>query len=580
MVHFILHQMHLLWHNRVNLFWPIWICITGLGVLLVVWSIPNRAAQPAVRFERPGFDWSRLDTIAVCVLSLFAVLPVVEALVWADFTYYDNSHFTNGTLQGRDIPIQVSAETGRFWPLGHQEFNLVRHFTGSAVGYHLLRILELFLVIAVLLVLDRDRKVWERVLLILFVLLTPSVVICFTGLIYAEANQIVALVGLIWCVRRFHETHAAVWAACAVICAQIMLYYKETAFVLLGGFAVGHLVLRCIKPGGKGWDTARLRDSESRLDACLILMTTVFLLYYFAAMYPIFGMGYRAEASLPLVQVFASYVQQDILAWVFLIVFLIRGILIVRGRISPWPLWDGLALGGALLLAGYLDLRMSSGYYLAQVDVIAVLYVGRVVLMSRNKMTRFFQWAAVGVATLVTVQGVSLSAFRLYEAKNVIHGKAELGREIAAEYAAHPGQVKRLFFPYAGPWQIMEFASYLNYLGVPIEQDAKSGLGAKGVALIGPAVPSDGPCSYRSFLCRSGSKAIANDLIVILPDDVTNSENSPLGPQDDTLFTYSPRPSIPPWMSQYVRQLHVISPVFAHSQLPASWLDASISVRR
>ena len=81
----------------------------------------------------------------------------------------------------------------------------------------------------------------------------------------------------------------------AVISSQFMLYYKETGFLLLLGFAVGRLLLRCRRVDQAGWDFNRLRDPESRLDMCLGLLVVPFFLYYLAAMFPNFSMHYADE---------------------------------------------------------------------------------------------------------------------------------------------------------------------------------------------------------------------------------------------------------------------------------------------
>src|SRR5262245_53247938 len=65
------------------------------------------------------------------------------------------------------------------------------------------------------------------------------------------------------------QTQSIAWAVAAAECAQIMLYYKEIASLLLLGFVVSRLVLRCRNTDERNWDYSRLRDKESRLDLCL-----------------------------------------------------------------------------------------------------------------------------------------------------------------------------------------------------------------------------------------------------------------------------------------------------------------------
>ena len=184
--------------------------------------------------------------------------------MWEDFTYSDNSLFTLGTLAGHNIPVPIWPNEGRFWPLGDQEYNLLRHVTSSVTGYHALRIVQLVLLSGILLFFDEELSVKARVALITLALITPSILISFSGLIYPESNLIFSLACLAWSVKRFEQTRSTAWAVAAVISSQFMLYYKETAFLLLLGFAVGRLLLRCWNVGSR-WlgfqETSRSRKS-------------------------------------------------------------------------------------------------------------------------------------------------------------------------------------------------------------------------------------------------------------------------------------------------------------------------------
>ena len=126
-LHHLFHPVKLLWTERVVLFWPIWLGITALGLLIVMRVMPWQSEISAVSTPSSRLKWSRRSVLALILLGLFLGCYVAGLLVWEDFTYYDNSHFTNETLIGRNVSLQISPEEGRFWPLGHQEFSLLRH---------------------------------------------------------------------------------------------------------------------------------------------------------------------------------------------------------------------------------------------------------------------------------------------------------------------------------------------------------------------------------------------------------------------------------------------------------------------
>jgi len=579
-LHLFPHALKALWRERIALFWPIWMAITAIGVMLVIWVVPQKKSIPPDSIPSRRQKWSRAAILAVTFLSMFLACYIAASLVWEDFTYSDNSHFTNGTLAGHDIPVQISPEAGRFIPFALQEFNLIRHVTSSVIGYHALHIVQLLLLCGILLVFDQELSIKARVALITLALITPSIVISFSGLIYLEWNVIFCLVCLAWSVKCFEQTRSTAWAVAALVSSQFMLYFKETAFLLLLGFAVGRLVLRWWKVEHAGWDFKWLQDPESRLDMCLALLVVPFLLYYLAAMFPNYRTTYADDSRLPLKQVLASYLELDLLVWALVAVVLARIFLILRRKASPSPLWDGLALAGIGYLAGYTILRMSSGYYLAPVDLIAVLYLGRLAILSIENMGLGTRLCALALLSLVMLQDLSLSAFRMYERKNVIHAKAEIGHAIKARYDGDPQNVKRLFFPFAQPFRILEFASYLNYIGVPVE--GAGSVATSNVMMAGKAIKKDGPCGYRTIVCHPESRPDPGDLVVVLPDDFASTDELNLYRLEGTepLISYHPRPSIPQWLRPYVDRLHVISPAFAHEQLPDSWLNASVTIWR
>lgn len=568
-----------LWRARIDVFWPIWIGITVFVALLMNWVFPEKKTIPKDSILPHRQGWAPGAILAVTFLAIFLACYIAGSLVWEDFTYSDNSHFTNGTLVGKDIPRQILPRNGRFFPLGHQEFNLIRHFTSSVVGYHALRIVQLVLLCGILLVFDEELSVWARAALIILVLITPSILISFSGLIYPEWNVVFSLMCLAWSVKRFEDTQYTAWAVAAVISAQVMLYYKETAFLVLLGFAIGRLLLRCWNADQVGWDFKRLRDPESRLDMCLAFLAVLFILYYLAAMFPSYSTGYANEMQLPLKQVFVSYLKLDGLVWVLAAVVTVRIVQILRGKWAPAPLWDGLALGGVGCLVGYLILRMNAGYFLAPADIIAVLYLGHLAVLCAKNMGHVQRVCVLALLILVVLQDLSLSAFRMYERKNVIHAKAEMGQAIKRLYQINPQSVKKLFFPFSQPYRIMEFASYLNYLGIPVEQVSSSSVTDSSVVIVGKVVEMDGRCGYRAFVCHPGSQPHPGDLVVVLPDDFTKTnELNGYGQEAGQLFSYHPRPSIPRWLFPYFQVLHVVSPAFSQSQLPDSWLNASVTV--
>ena len=586
---FLPQLLHAVWRARVTGFWPIWIGTTGLAAICVAWAVRTgelpagwAAREGRKTASHPGDTshpiWPRTAVPALVVLSLFLLCYIAVTLVWEDFAYYDESGLTLFALAGHYFAPPIWRETGRFFPLGYQEFNLIRHFTSTVVGYHVFPIAQLLVLSCILLVLDDEMSITARAALTALVLTSTGVVYVFTGLLYSDRNLIVWLICMVYCIKRFDRGFSPGWAVAAAVCAQIMIYYKEPAFLLLLTFAASRLVFRSRTLRPTGGLRSLLRHKASRLDLCLCFLGGLFFLYYVAAMLPHLNKQYAEQQAMSLGQVVLFYLKLDLLAWFFAAVVLRRFYLIWRRRVEPSQLWDALAFGGLVYFAAYLYLRLAAVYYLAPVDVIAVLYLGRLTFQAWESMHLRTKAAAIALVAVVLVQDVSFSALRLVERKNVIHAKTELASAIKARYSSDTQNPQRLFFPFATPYVIMEFGSYLHYRGVPVEGAPDQPAGANNVKLVSELVANDGPCmDFRSLICHSAGQPERGDLVIVLPDDNASiARTTPYRDGGSVLFSYEPYPPIPDWLRPAIGHLGFALPNSARKEIPDRWLHASV----
>jgi uncharacterized membrane protein YidH (DUF202 family) len=379
----------------------------------------------------------------------------------------------------------------------------------------------------------------------------------------------------------FDRTRFTAWAVAAAISAQIMIYYKETAFLLLLGFAAGRLMLRCRGANGKGWDWGQFRDRRSRLDLCLISLAIIFLLYYASVMLRHPNMKYANDYGFSLQTAVWYYLRVDLLALLLVVFLASRAYLIFRRGLTPSPFWDGLAFGGVAYYAAYIYLRMVRPYYLAPVDFIALLYVGRLLAVSWNKMRPWSRVATSVLVFAVTLQNLSFSAFHVYERENMIHAKVILADAIVAQSEANANYAVRLFFPFSDTYPLTEFASYLVYRGVRVEGEgeAASSENWNTAAIVTPAFGKDGLCvGYRRFVCHAAKSPSSGDLVIELPDDLESmAQIDPYRMGGNQLIKYSPLPAIPHWMIPALGDLRVVSYRWRFMELPDRWLRASIT---
>ncbi len=576
-----------------------WVGTTATVAFCVALAV-GRVADPVMRTGTtvPGnlaLIWrpagaSRVVTAAM-LLSVFVALYITLILAGEAFNYDDNSIFTLNTLRGYNIQLWINPENGRFMPLAFQEFNLARHFTDTITGYHVIPILEFLAISGILLILNVDIPIDARVILIVIAFLTPSILATFMNLLFSERNIVLFLVCLVLSVKRFEQTRSIGWVLSAIIFAQLMIYSKETAFLLLLGFAASRLILRCRNPELSGWDFGRLWVRQSRLDLGLASLAILFLISYIRFMGLHGNMNYANSNRLALSHVVLGYITVDLLPWVLAGALLGRLYLILWRGSAPLLLWDGLAAGGAAYFLAYLYLSMFRLYYLAPVDLIAVLYIGRFVVLSWKRIPTWNKKIAIMLASTVFFQNALVSAFVICERKERIQAKVEIASTVEAQYRQHARKNLRLFFPFADGYVMMEFGAYLYYRGIPVEGAGDEAYGPNSVVLVGARnMPvdnasgrpvEDGPCvEWRKIRCRIVNEPAPGDLVIVLPDDKASLAEASMYRNAGVLLYYSPpRVAIPRWLRRLFDNLPIGGQTTYRSDaLPDRWMDGSVTL--
>jgi hypothetical protein len=161
-----------------------------------------------------------------------------------------------------------------------------------------------------------------------------------------------------------------------------------------------------------------------------------------------------------------------------------------------------------------------------------------------------------------------------------IHAKVEIASVIETQYRSRAGNAFRLFFPFANPYVIMEFASYLSYRGVAVEGGEGEGARLNSVILAAGAMAKDGPyIGYRSFRCHAVSEPAPGDLVIVLPpDEASLATASVYRERGELLFSYEPHPRILHRLYSLVGSLQIAAPRYTHKTLPDRWMDGSVTI--
>jgi hypothetical protein len=175
--------------------------------------------------------------------------------------------------------------------------------------------------------------------------------------------------------------------------------------------------------------------------------------------------------------------------------------------------------------------------------------------------------AVVLLAIAILVRNVFLSTVSVFERKNIIHGKVEIASLLKSQYVNHPSRPLRLYFPFAEPYNIMEFAVYLDYRGIPL----------RNLMLVSPLIDADAPCvDFSSIECRFASVPAAGDLVMVLPEDEASAGAArAYRKKGALLLLYEPRLPIPEWWYPLAGGFPLVAGGF--SALPSRWMDASVT---
>jgi hypothetical protein len=567
--------------------------VLAWGLVLAAFVLGALAWKPGPRADglsahRPTtahrYRLQRADYFAIGAFAAFLAAYITLTLFFKeDFAYYDDSIFTAFTVRGNDYVRPIWPWEGRFFPFGHQEFNLLKYVTRSAAGYHAFAALELIAFTAALWLLLPGMRLRYRLLVISLALLTPSFTISFGGLIYPERNVLLLMAALVLCARSYVTIPSRWYAVGAIIATHLALYCKEPVFALVLGFVGARIAA--------GWLSARshrtLRDflREHALELTMGALACVFLVFYVAIMWRYWFNSPTQNSYATKMQLAGSplttlgrYLRIDPLLGCFLVAVAIRFLRILLRRQVIDLLLDPLAVGALLYASVFMKLRLVAAYYLAPVDFIALLCLAQ---WAREEWRRSpTVRAAIGIAAaLVATVNAAYVAFHLVEKKNVIEGKVQLANFLRNYTAREEHSPVHLYFPYASGYLIMEFSALLQYKGLyPVGvRDGSSPASRLAILAESPQLFEQDRCvAYMPFSCRRAETPPPGALIITLPDDdVPAGALEVIARSSAPIFKYQPVMA-PGAMRPLLGRLRWVSPRFSDRQLPETFLQANV----
>lgn len=445
---------------------------------------------------------------------IFLGIYIYLILNKADFAYHDNDQFTLFSLQGKFFKMPIWGRIGRYWPLGLQEYNIISIFSKTPLAYHSFSIFQLVVVIFICLFILPQLKLSYKFIFTTLILILPSFVISFFGLIFPERNIIFWLAIFIFCLERLKTNNSLKNICILFVSVQFLLYYKEPMFLLISGFAGSRLIIFAIEQ--KLWHQLSQKIfqflQENWLDFGLLIQSLLFIYLYISTVQDevktsyvnIIGVDHTPFVTLII------YLKADTILIIFFLVFVgrILGLIIRKYRFDL--IWDALAIGNCLYFLAYIKLNLFRWYYTAPVDFIAILYLANIysllfVAHNKNKLKNF---AVLALVTLICLKNFSHSSYAILSRKKEIASTVTTTNYLS-EYIRIDNQKpnKRLFFPRNKGYYIMQFHSFLKYKNF-VE---------KNLFVITKKKFKNNQCiSFRPLKCFYRSKPEPDDLIIFL----------------------------------------------------------------
>jgi hypothetical protein len=498
-----------------------------------VWTIPIVAFGTVgwMTLERAGprqsgrsggrlpFVWPPPTSFVLPVVALAAFVSVFSYVIFyrEDLVGLDYATIT----AGRFVAILIHPAGGRFFPLALQEYNLLAMFGRSAGVYAAFAVCQLLVVIGCTFRVLDEVPAWLSCIVVAFMITLPGVFVAVVTLVYPERDVVFWLALWLVCVDAFDRRRSRAAFVCAVVSAQAMLYYKETSFLLIGGFAGVRLAINALRARDDLRRSAFGRFAkDNMIEIALLTLCAVFLAVYFVMIAPHITQSYAMNASRPRswLESIGTYAKSDYLLDAFVIVLTGRLAWLASGRRALDSFWDPLAIGALCYGLAFVKLGMTREYYQAPVEFIGTMYLARLAYTGLRGQRRLILALSLLPVVVVFQRNVSDAASRLLTRKQYVEGNVRLA-SFLEDYSRSRGRTQlQLYFPQVGGFELMELSSFLRYKGLRAAGDSIGGSPASPGFVMKTAhrYPDDRCYPTQVFRCTYARAPVPGDLLVFL----------------------------------------------------------------
>lgn len=316
--------------------------------------------------------------------SIFWTLVIVFALFIAYmpvFGIVDDHILTTTQLVGKNIPLFIFKDIGRFFPLCGQDLNILSYFfTPTAEVFYFFNAICLILVCFLLSAgfelvfktyfLNARSFAYFATLLIVF---SPAFVTSWLRLFVPERMEFVflSLFFYSYMVLYTHSSKKTLFYSCVcVFSSLIIMFYKETAFILLGSYAFFNLVFCRIS-----------KKKIFKIDFFILLNCLIWIVcYVFFVVLQKNGGGMYSDTPYNRFFIFlkdlVNYCLNDPIVVFGTVVFVfIRFYSVVFRQSKILPLYDAMMYSSMLFVLTYAYLGLSNLHYLLPSYIFAIVSI-------------------------------------------------------------------------------------------------------------------------------------------------------------------------------------------------------------
>jgi hypothetical protein len=414
---------------------------------------------------------TKLDTFALCALVAFGAFYWFYISIDSSFWEPDEADLAYKVTSGF-LPLHIHSN-GRFYPLGHQEYNVLGRFTNSPDVFHAIAVgqilLSAFFVWFIFFRLPWRFRIWP----VLAIFSIPSIFYISQSFIFLERNIILLLAVFVFCFCRFIRFQKKYYLYAALTAAFLILFYKETVFLIILGFSLTRCWYQYTRTRAEVHSKRPIGLSDliaelALLGFVLFFMSTYYIFAHQVRSVPLYGHVLEGPLIATTISNLSKYVTGHLFFTLSVIAYTIRIFFLAKLRFHP--IWDSLLVAAFLFIAGYIILGLQGpySYYSAPGDFLIILSTfGLLINFKINNRLIM----AIAVTIFLFNLPLAIGYARAYKKLSFLHNSAlSLLQETAK------AQEILIFVDAPNRWPYWGLASALRLRGINVEEQQKNRL--------------------------------------------------------------------------------------------------------